>query len=66
MSFEENPASSTVMVERLGHDFVMGVRGPIADEDAELICSRIEEIVKALTEVNLPEPLQQAAEEAVF
>jgi hypothetical protein len=66
MSFDENPTASTVLVERLGHDFVMGVRGPIADEDVELICSRIEEIVKALTEVNLPEPLQQTADEAVF
>jgi hypothetical protein len=64
LSFEESHAAPGVVVERLGHDFVVGVRGPITEADIETVYERIEEIARALTEVVPPTPLQRAAEEA--
>lgn len=40
-----------IIVDRLGHDFVIGVRGPIVDADVEKIYERIEEVMKAAQEV---------------
>ena len=59
MSFAEVASQSPVVVERLGHDFVIGVRGPITESETEMIYERIEEISKALIEVIPPDSLTE-------
>lgn len=65
MSFNE-ASQSPIVVERLGQDFVVGVKGPVSDDDIASIYARVEEIAIALTELDPPEPLQREVEELSF
>ncbi|MCB0351153.1 MAG: hypothetical protein KDD38_08215 [Bdellovibrionales bacterium] len=68
MSFEHSnlnfieAGGSPIIVERLGQDFVVGVKGPVSDEDVENIYARVEEIARSLTEMNPPPALQREVE----
>lgn len=59
MSFEESGLTESIVVDRLGPDFVVGVRGPVSDQQVENIYARVEEIAKILTEP--PVSLQREA-----
>ncbi len=53
MSFEGSGAlQEPVAVERLGTDFVVGVRGPIGEADIDLVYERVEEIARILVETH--------------
>lgn len=64
MSFEDSRTEDGMIVERLGHDFIIGVRGPIDESDVEIIYGRIEEVVKVITAEPPPAPLLRTADEA--
>ena len=59
MSFTESEGGSAIVVERLGHDFVVGVRGPLSDQELISVYERVEEIAKALAETVPPQGLQR-------
>lgn len=66
MSFADQAKEAELVVDRLGADFVVGVRGPLTDTIAEKISDRIEGIAKAITLITPVELLQPKADEAVI
>jgi hypothetical protein len=62
-SFDEAIGQDTVVVERLGTDFVVGVRGPMVEDETTAICDRIEEIARSVMAFQ-PARLQKEVEEA--
>ena len=64
MSFDETSSQDKVVVERLGHDFVVGVRGPVGDTDIDMIYERIDEITRAFDDVMARGPFQRVGNEA--
>ena len=50
MSFGDLSDDESVHVERLGVDYVIGVRGPVTDVDVERIYSRIEAVALSLAD----------------
>lgn len=62
-SFDEALEGDSVVVERLGTDFVIGVRGPLIDEEAASVCARIEEVARAVSEMKPPVSLQREVDE---
>ncbi len=50
MSFSDTVNSESVRVDRLGVDYVIGVRGPLTDADVDRVYSHIESIARVLAE----------------
>lgn len=60
-SFSRQQANNKVVSERLGEDHVLGVCGPLPDEDYEEVFKRVEVILKSLPH---PQVVSPAALEA--
>jgi hypothetical protein len=60
MSFE-TAEHENILVERLGVDFVVGVKGPLNESDVERVYERVEEIARVLAESSEVGPAVEAA-----
>lgn len=58
MSFSNMNNQDAVIVDRLGTDFVVGVRGPMIDSETSTICDRVAEVTRVMRGLKLPDALQ--------